>query len=303
MAKPDTPATVRFQNQPACRSLPVGRRAPFDSAALAGPDQCPAPGTATLRQEDAEPATVEAWRQKVADLEARLATCDVDQQAMREELEAFTASVSHDLRAPLRTIDGFSQALLEDYAERLDVIGVDYLQRIRRAVQRQVDLLDGLLELAQVGRRELACRRIDLSELARGVLEELAHQEPERQVAVNIQAGLEVDGDWHLFYQIFQNLLSNAWKFTRHRPDASIRVFCREHGGRREWVVQDNGVGFDPSKAQGLFLPFQRLHSADEFPGSGLGLAIVHRAVQRSGGMISAQLTPEGGACFVLAFG
>ncbi len=302
MAKPDKPPTVRPQKRTARRPLPPVRGTPVDSAASAEPDKylSPGPGAATLRQEDAEPATVEAWRQKVAELEARLAACDVDQQAMREELEAFTASVSHDLRAPLRSIDGFSQALIEDYAEQLDATAVDYLQRIRRAVQRQAALLDGLLEFAQVGRRELARRRVDLSELAHGVLAELAHQEPERQVAVHIQAGMAVDGDWRLLYQIFQNLLSNAWKFTRQRSDATIRVFSRERCGRHEVVVQDNGVGFDPAKAHELFQPFHRLHSSDEFPGSGLGLAIVHRAVQRSGGMISTELTPEGGARFVL---
>lgn len=254
-----------------------------------------------MRQADAKPATIEAWRQKAADLETRLAACNVDQQAMREELEAFTASVSHDLRAPLRIIDGFSQALIEDYAERLDAIAIDHLQRIRRAAQRQAALLEGLLTFAQVNRRELSRRRIDLSALARSVVAELAQLEPERHVTVTIQKGLHMDGDWHLVYQIFQNLLSNAWKFTRHRPDATIRVFARDRAGRRELVVEDNGVGFDPAKAHELFQPFYRLHSSDEFPGSGLGLAIVHRAVQRCGGTISAELRPGGGARFVLA--
>lgn len=307
MVDPAKPATGRPQKRRARRpALPV-RGAPVDNAAVPAlseqPSSGPGVGTAPLRQEDAEPATVEAWRQKVAELEARLAACDVNQRAMREELEAFTASVSHDLRAPLRSIDGFSQALLEDYAERLDATAVDYLQRIRRAAQRQAALLDSLLEFAQVGRRELSCRRVDLSALVRSVLAELAQLEPERHVTVTIQEGLEVHGDWRLLYLIFQNLVSNAWKFTRRRPDATIRVYCRDQDGRRELVVQDNGVGFDPARAHELFQAFHRLHSSDEFPGSGLGLAIVHRAVQRSGGTISAELTPGGGARFVLAMG
>ncbi|MBX3169861.1 MAG: hybrid sensor histidine kinase/response regulator [Candidatus Eremiobacteraeota bacterium] len=213
-----------------------------------------------------------------------------------QELEAFSYSVSHDLRAPLRSILGFSQALQRSYPEGLD--GRAYLDRICGAAHRMSELIDDLLKLSQVTRAELNFRPVDLSELAREVVEELRARDSEsqRQVQVTIQDRLICHGDESLLRVVMENLLGNAWKFTRDVQPADIRLEARQEGGQRVFQLRDNGAGFDPDYASKLFAPFQRLHRADEFPGTGIGLAIVGRIIHRHNGRIYAEGAVNRGA-------
>jgi light-regulated signal transduction histidine kinase (bacteriophytochrome) len=218
--------------------------------------------------------------------------------AVNKELEAFSYSVSHDLRAPLRSIDGFSQALVEEYADQLDDTAADYLSRIRAATQRMGELIDDLLDLSRVTRREMHREQVDLSALATEVLGGLAREEPERQVEIGIAAGLMGRGDPHLLRLALENLLGNAWKFTSREPSVRIEFGARQEGDRPLYYVSDNGVGFDMAYADKLFGAFQRLHAAHEFPGTGIGLATVHRIVLRHGGRVWAQSEVGQGATF-----
>jgi two-component system, NtrC family, sensor kinase len=205
------------------------------------------------------------------------------------ELEAFSYSVSHDLRAPLRGIDGFSQALLEDYGERLDETAHNYLHRIRTAAQRMAALIDDMLLLARISRAEVNRERVDLSRLALAVVDELKHQEPERAVAIQIQPGLSTHADPGLMRVLLDNLFGNAWKFTARTPAARIELTAQKEGAETVFSVKDNGAGFDMAHAGTLFQPFQRLHDAADFPGTGIGLATVQRVVDHHGGRIWAQ--------------
>jgi PAS domain S-box-containing protein len=217
--------------------------------------------------------------------------------AMRE-LESFSYSVSHDLAAPLRGIDGFSRMIEEDYADKLDERGRDYLQRIRLATQRMHCLIDDLLGLARITRNEMHRQIVDVSALAQDVAAELTRTEPARTVEFSIAAGLRVYADPSLFRIAIDNLLRNAWKFTGRHPAARIEVGCLKRGRELVYFVRDDGAGFDMRYANKLFGPFQRLHSVGDFTGSGIGLAIVHRIVQRHGGRIWAEAEVERGACF-----
>ncbi|ABG03278.1 histidine kinase [Rubrobacter xylanophilus DSM 9941] len=219
------------------------------------------------------------------------------------ELEAFSYSVSHDLRAPLRSIEGFSQILLEDYGERLDAEGRDYLNRVRRASQRMALLIDALLGLSRLGRREVRLARVDLSRMAREIVEELRQREPGREVEVRVEDGLEATADPGLVKVALENLLGNAWKFTAREERAVIEfgraVREREPGRPLScYYVRDNGVGFDMAYAGKLFGPFQRLHTEEEFEGTGVGLATVWRVVRRHGGVIWAEAAEGEGAAF-----
>jgi PAS domain S-box-containing protein len=214
------------------------------------------------------------------------------------ELDAFAYSVSHDLRAPLRSIDGFSQALLEDYAGKLDQAGRDYLQRVRAASQRMATLIDDLLNLSRVTRSEMVIGHVDLSELARELSAEFAAGEPGRKVDVVIAPGLEARGDQGLLRVALQNLMGNAWKFTGKRTDARIEVGMVAANGERAYFVRDNGAGFDMTYAPKLFGAFQRLHRATEFPGTGVGLATVQRIIHRHGGRVWAESAVDRGATF-----
>ncbi len=214
------------------------------------------------------------------------------------ELEAFAYAVSHDLRAPLRSIDGFSLALAEDYADKLDDTGKDYLTRVRTSAQRMGDLIDAILRLSRQTRKELQRQPVDISALSRAIVEQLRAEEPQRAVHVTIEDGLVADGDKELIANVMENLVRNAWKFTKNQPSAHITVSRTAENGQTVFCVTDNGAGFDMKDAGKLFVPFQRLHSAAEFPGIGIGLSTVKRIVQKHGGRIWAKGTPGGGASF-----
>jgi PAS domain S-box-containing protein len=214
------------------------------------------------------------------------------------ELEAFSYSVAHDLRAPLRSVDGFAQALAEDYGHLLDEEGRDYLERVRAAAQRMGHLIDDLLALSRLSRVELRRERVELGALAQEAAARLRQAEPERQVALEVAAGLIVEADPRMLAVVFDNLLGNAWKFTRPRPVAHVEVGAVRGPGGAAYFVRDDGVGFDPQYASSLFSPFKRLHGAREFEGTGIGLATVARVIQRHGGRVWAESSPGAGATF-----
>lgn len=215
-----------------------------------------------------------------------------------KELEAFSYSVSHDLRAPLRSIDGFSQALLEDYGDRLDPTAQDYLRRVRGAAQRMGELIDDLIQLSRVGRAELNRSRLDVSEMARAVAADLRKREVERDVEFVIHDGLVANADVRLIRVVLENLLGNAWKFTGKTAAARVEFGAALIDGSRVFFVRDNGAGFNMAYVDKLFAPFQRLHADADFPGTGIGLATVSRIVDRHGGRVWAEGTVGGGAAF-----
>jgi light-regulated signal transduction histidine kinase (bacteriophytochrome) len=245
-----------------------------------------------------------AARERAASLQSRIRQLEADsavrmqrnEQAARE-LESFAYSVSHDLRAPLRVIDGFAQIMLEDYGERLDALGRDHLKRIVAAAGRMNSMIDTLLEMSRMTGRELHFERVDLSETARQLIEELKAAEPGRQVQVAVQPGLSVEGDRTLLRLVLQNLLGNAFKFSARTREARIE-FGRRADGDHAFFVRDNGAGFDMRFADRLFGAFQRLHSQSEFAGTGVGLATVQRIVRRHSGRIWAESEPGKGATF-----
>jgi len=231
-------------------------------------------------------------------LNERLARDNAELDALNKELESFSYSVSHDLRAPLRAIDGFSQALAEDYGDRLDEEGRGYLARVRQAAQRMGLLIDDLLQLARVTRAEVAREEVDLSDMAGKVMQELQHAAPQRRVVSTIMPGLRALADARLTRVVLDNLLGNAWKFTGGRDPAQIEFGIESVGKERAFYVRDNGAGFDMTHAGKLFGAFQRLHDATEFPGSGVGLATVQRIIRKHGGRIWAESRPNEGAVF-----
>ena len=219
-------------------------------------------------------------------------------EVANQELEAFCYSVSHDLRAPLRSLDGFSEALLDDYRDRLDDTGRDFLQRVRAASQRMGTLIDDLLSLSRVTRGEVQVEEVDLSALAAAAAADLKKTDPARDVTFAIAPHLVVRADAGLMRIVLQNLLGNAWKFTGKRSSARVEVGSMAHDGRRAFFVRDDGAGFDMAYAAKLFGAFQRLHAAAEFPGSGIGLATVQRIIHRHGGQVWAEGAPDRGATF-----
>ena len=215
-----------------------------------------------------------------------------------EELEAFSYSVSHDLRAPLRSIDGFSKALLDQWADALEPKAKDYLGRVRAAAQRMGELIDDLLELSRVGRAELRRAEANLSAIARLVAAELRKRDPDAQIEIEIQDGLVAHADRRLMHIVFENLLGNSWKFTANTGQPRIEVGSSRNDDGTVYFVRDNGAGFDMTYAEKLFRPFQRLHSTADYPGTGIGLATVHRIVDRHGGRVSAEGMVGRGATF-----
>ncbi|MDX2171079.1 MAG: PAS domain-containing protein [Deltaproteobacteria bacterium] len=241
----------------------------------------------------------EAIRRLNGELEQRVADRTAQLEAANRELETFAYSVSHDLRAPLRSIDGFVHALQEECADGgLSAQGLHYLDRVRAAAQRLGGLIDDLLALARVARSEMRRTPVDLSALAGEIAAELSRGEPQRRVEVDVAAGLTARGDPVLLRLALENLLGNAWKYTSKRPQAHIAVGMARDNGERVFFVRDDGAGFDPADAHRLFGPFQRLHSPSEFEGSGIGLATVQRIVHRHGGRVWAEGRPNAGATF-----
>jgi signal transduction histidine kinase len=244
----------------------------------------------------------QALRQAAADIAALNASLHerlAEQAALNRELEAFSYSVSHDLRAPLRAIDGFAQALTEDCASSLDERGRQHLARVRAAAQRMSLLIDDMLTLSRVTRAEMRRVPVHLSALATELAGRYHEQDPSRAVEWRIQPGLRVFGDRALLQTALDNLIGNAWKFTGHAARAVVEVEAHDAApGQIGFVVRDNGAGFDMRYAANLFGVFQRLHSAAEFPGTGVGLATVQRIVTKHGGRVWAEASPGAGAAF-----
>ncbi len=236
--------------------------------------------------------------QRVAERTKELERRALELQAANSELDAFAYSVSHDLRAPLRSIDGFSQVLLEDYGAGLDEAARDSLQRVRAASQRMATLIDDLLKLARVTRTEMRTERVDLSGMARELVLDIQRTTPDRQVEFAIAPGLEAQGDSRLLRVVLDNLLRNGWKYTGKQPQPRVEFTAMDENGGRVFVIKDNGAGFDMKYADKLFGVFQRLHSTAEFEGTGVGLATVRRIINRHGGRIWAEGIVDQGATF-----
>jgi len=219
-------------------------------------------------------------------LEQRVIERTAQLTAANKELEAFAYSISHDLRAPLRSIDGFSLALQEEYREKLDDEGGDYLNRVRAATQRMGQLIDDLLQLSRLNRSETNIVPVDLSRIAREVASELRNAHPERRISFRIAEGLNAAGDPNLLRVVMENLFANAWKFTGEKEEGTIEFGVTDIDGKSTYFVRDEGVGFDMAYSDKLFAPFQRLHGYDEFPGTGIGLSIVQRIIHRHGGEV-----------------
>ncbi len=261
-----------------------------------------------MAQLQAEIVEREQTEHRAQELNQGLQQAVTELRSVNQELETFSYSVSHDLRAPLRSIDGFSQALLEDCADQLDDAGHDYLRRIRTASQRMGQLIDDLLTLSRVIRSEMKRESVDLSRLATQIVRDLQQGDPARSATIDIQPGLVAQGDSRLLQVILENLLNNAWKFTASRVHANIRfglvesVLVAAPSGaaatHSTYMVRDDGVGFDMTYENKLFSPFQRLHSVNEFPGNGIGLATVQRIIHRHGGKVWAEGIREQGATF-----
>jgi signal transduction histidine kinase len=226
-----------------------------------------------------------------------------DAEAANRELEAFNYSVAHDLRGPLRAIAGFSQILVEDYGTHLDGAGHGHLERIRKAATHMAELLDSMLSLSRVTRASLHSQRVDLSALALSTARALEESQPDRSVRFVIEGGLEEQGDPALMGAVMENLLGNAWKFTRNKAESLIEFGADRRDGTTLYFVRDNGAGFDMAFASKLFGVFQRLHSESEFEGTGVGLATVQRIVERHGGRIWAEGEVDKGACFHFTIG
>lgn len=249
-----------------------------------------------IRRREADRAEL---RRVNATLEARVGRRTAELEQTNRELLAFSYSVSHDLRTPLRAINGFAYALREDYQHTLDATARDYLDRIYRASVRMGELIDELLSLANISRQPLNFGNIDFTALCAEVSEDLRLGEPHRTVRFDIQPDMRIEGDEALLRNALTNLLGNAWKFTRSRNPAMIGVVARDEGDRVRYTVSDNGVGFDMAHAKRLFQPFQQLHGDQGYGGTGIGLASVRRIIERHGGRIWAEATPDQGARFI----
>jgi signal transduction histidine kinase len=233
-----------------------------------------------------------------AELEGRVRERTAQLETAMRELESFSYSVSHDLRAPLRAIDGFGQALVDDFPEHLPADAKRYLSRIRTSTQHMAQLIEDLLNLARVSRGTVERRPVDLSQVARQVVGELQQREPGRTVEVSVWEGIRAEADQHLVRVALENLIGNAWKFTSKSAKPHIEVGALKDHGRATFFVRDNGAGFDMTYADKLFGAFQRLHSATEYAGTGIGLATVQRIVHRHGGRIWAEGEVGKGAVF-----
>ncbi len=233
-----------------------------------------------------------------ASLEQRVEARTLELEAANQRLESFVRGVSHDLRAPLRAIEGFATQLSRSTQGQLDPRAHEQLQRIRAASTRMGGLIDGLLELARINRAVLRSARVDASLLAEWSLAELQEADPQRSADVQVQPGLEVIGDERLLKMMLGQLLANAWRFSASRPRVWIRVEGERNGDSLHLSIRDHGIGFDMAYSEKLFEPFQRLHGSDEGAGDGIGLTIAQQVAMRHGGRVSAEAEPDQGACF-----
>ncbi len=224
-------------------------------------------------------------------------------ESSNKELEAFSYSVSHDLRQPLRALDGFSWAVIEGYADKLDEQGKDYLDRVRKASQHMSELINDLLKLSRIARADIHFQNVNVSEIAQSIMEELKNTQPERKAEFMISPGIIVKGDKSLLTIALQNLLGNAWKFTSKCPQARIEFGVILQNGEKVFFVRDNGIGFNMQYSDKLFQPFQRLHSGKEYEGTGIGLATAQRIIRRHGGIIWADSEKGKGATFYFKLG
>jgi light-regulated signal transduction histidine kinase (bacteriophytochrome) len=221
-----------------------------------------------------------------------------DLLAANKELESFSYSVSHDLRGPLRTIKGFSDILLEDYGDKFDANGQEFMRRIKSGADKMNELIDDMLSLAKISRQEMNVEEIDLSAMVSAIIEELQQTEPQRSIETLIAQDIHGRADARLVNIVLSNLIGNAWKYSSKIPHAVIEFGTVEISGEKTYFIKDNGAGFDMTHAKRLFTPFQRLHSENEFPGTGIGLAIVSKVIQRHGGRIWPESEVGKGASF-----
>ena len=231
-------------------------------------------------------------------LRAAVAAPDSDGEVQREDAQAFSYTVSHDLRTPVRVVEGFTRILKEDYAVQLGRVGNDHLDRVLGAAARMNQMIDALLAMARLGSQPLTQQPVNLSQLAAFIVEDLRRGAPEREIQFDIEPAMVTQGDPTLLRQLLENLLGNAWKYTQRQHEPRVRFGHESVDGARVFVVRDNGAGFDMRSVDRLFGLFQRLHSASEFPGTGVGLASVRRIVARHGGRIWAEAEPGRGAAF-----
>jgi light-regulated signal transduction histidine kinase (bacteriophytochrome) len=243
---------------------------------------------------------VRVWQllQREKELEQHVRERTKQLEIANKELEAFSYSVSHDLRAPLRSINGFSSALLEDCPEKLNKQEKDYLQRVCAASQHMEHLIDDILNLSRVMRSEMQRKSVDLSNLAQSIAHELSRTQPKRKVTFIIAPDIVVDADQNLIRIVLENLLENAWKFTNKHPTSKIEVGSIVRDGQKVYFVRDDGVGFDMAYAGKLFNAFQRMHSPAEFEGTGIGLTTVRRIIERHDGQVWAEAKKDKGATF-----
>jgi light-regulated signal transduction histidine kinase (bacteriophytochrome) len=242
-----------------------------------------------LEDFDTERAKVEGANRDLREAFESLRRAKEAADAANRELEAFSYSVSHDLRAPLRAIDGFSLALIEDYRDLLDDQGRDYLQRVRAATQRMAQLIDDLLKLSRLTREDVDLAEVDLSRMAQEIVAEVQISQPGRRVTFRIGDGLMAMCDARLLKVVLENLLGNAWKFTGKKESATIEFGAMQAGGTFAYFVRDDGAGFDMAYSDKLFATFHRLHLEKDFPGAGIGLSIVQRIIRRHGGSVWAE--------------
>ena len=288
-------STVRFDET---RRDELGYMARFINSAL---DKMVAEQQATGRALKQLGESQRALQEQHDLLEQRVEERTEALSAANRELEAYSYSIAHDLRQPLRAIDGFSLLLMEDYYDQLDDEGKDYINRVREAAQRMGRLIDDILELSKITRSEIALREVNLSAEAGDILKHLQDAHPERQVKTQVQGGLMAEGDPSLIRVALENLLGNAWKYSAEVPEASIEFGAERVGNCLVYHVSDNGIGFDESYSDKLFRPFERLHNDERFKGTGIGLATVARAVKRMGGDVWAKSSPGEGAVFYFA--
>lgn len=239
-----------------------------------------------LEDFDIERSKAEAASRAISESFESLRMAKETTEALNRELEAFSYSVSHDLRTPLRGIAGFSNVLLEEYSDRLDEQGHDYLRRIAAAAAKMGLLIDDLLKLSRLSRAAMERARIDLSMIVRKITDQLSASEPERKAEFRLAEGIRAYGDERLLTIMMENLLGNAWKFTSKREITVIEFGIERLEGEERYFVRDNGAGFDMQYSGKLFQPFQRMHREEEFPGSGIGLATVNRIINRHGGRV-----------------